>query len=82
MPNKKIKGSLSEIVDKMNKTYDGLLGDSFSLGVDRRVIPVMVNGTVTGWKMQRIENGVWVDLGEKPFESMEKLIAYYKRENK
>ena len=82
MPDKKIKGSLSGIVDKMNEAYDGLIGEGFSPGVGRRIMPVMVDGVVTGWKMQRVENDVWVDLDEKPFESMEELIAYYKGENK
>ena len=80
MPEKKIKGSLSGIVDKMNKTYDGLIGEGFNLGLDRRVVPVMVDGAVTGWKMQRLENDVWVDLDEKPFATMEELIVYYKGE--
>lgn len=82
MPNKQIKGSLSGIVDKMNKTYDGLIGEGFNLGIGRRVVPVIVDGTVTGWKMQRRENDIWVDLDETPFESMEKLIAFYKSNNK
>ena len=30
MPDKKIKGSLSGIVDKMNKAYDGLIGLRFA----------------------------------------------------
>lgn len=81
MPEKKIKGSLSGIVDKMNKTYDGLIGEGFNLGMDRRVVPVMAVGVVSGWKMQRLENDVWVDLDEAPFESMEDLIAFYKDNN-
>ena len=80
MPEKKIKGSLSGIVDKMNKTYDGLIGEGFNLGLDRRVMPVMADGAVTGWKMQRLENDVWVDLDEKPFATMKELIVYYKGE--
>lgn len=80
MPDKKIKGSLSGIVDKMNKTYDGLIGEGFNPGLDRRVVPVMVDGAVSGWKMQRLENDVWVDLDEKPFATMEELIVYYKGE--
>ena len=79
MSDKKIKGSLSGIVDKMNQTYDGLIGTGFNLGVDRRVVPVMVDGAVTGWKVQRLENDVWVDLEEGPFETMEELIAFYKK---
>ncbi len=82
MPDKKIKGSLSSIVDKMNAVYDGLIGEGFNLGMDRRVIPVMADGVVKGWKMQRLENDVWVDLDEKPFATMEELIAYYKGETK
>ena len=82
MPNKKIKGSLSEIVAKMNKTYDGLIGNGFSPGVGRRIIPVMVDREVKGWKMQCLENDVWVDLDETPFENIEELIAHYKGENK
>ena len=78
MPDKKIKGSLSGIVDKMNQTYDGLIGEGFTPGVGRRVVPVMTDGEVRGWKMQRLESDVWVDLDEKPFESMEELIAHYK----
>ena len=78
MPNAKIKGSLSGIVDKMNKTYDGLIGEGFSPGTDRRIIPVMVDGVVSGWKMQRCEEDVWVDMEDGPFETMEALIAFYK----
>lgn len=81
MPDNRIKGSLSGIVDKMNKTYDGLIGEGFNLGVDKRIVPMMVDGSVTGWKMQRLENDVWVDLDEAPFESMEDLIAFYKDNN-
>jgi len=81
MKDKKIKGSLCEIVDKMNKAYDGLIKDGFNLGVDRRVVPVMVDGKVSGWKMQRNENDVWVDLDETPFATMEELIAHYKNED-
>ena len=80
MSNKKTIGSLSGIVDKMNEKYDGLIGEGFNLGLDRRIIPVMVDGTVTGWKMQRCENDEWVDMDETPFESMEALIKHYKSE--
>ena len=79
MDNKDIKGSLSGIVDKMNKTYDGLIGEGFNLGLDRRIVPVMVEGAVTGWKMQRCEEDVWVDMEGGPFETMEALIAFYKK---
>lgn len=79
MPNKKIKGSLTGIVDKMNEAYDGLIGDGFTPGAGRRVVPVMADGEVKGWKMQRFEDDVWVDLDEKPFVTMEELIAHYKR---
>ena len=80
MSNKKTKGSLSGIVDKMNEKYDGLIGEGFNLGLDRRISPVMVDGAVTGWKMQRCENGEWMDVDETPFESMEALIKHYKSE--
>lgn len=82
MPKKKIEGSLSGIVDKMNAVYDGLIGEGFNLGLDRRVVPVMVDGVVTGWMMQRFENDVWIDLDEKPFATMAELIAFYKGEKK
>ena len=78
MKDKKIKGSLSGIVDRMNEVYDGLIGEGFNLGMDRRVVPVMIDGVVSGWKMQRFENNFWVDLDEGPFETMGELIAYYK----
>ena len=79
MPNnKKIKGSLSSLVDKMNQTYDGLIGEGFSPGVNRRIMPVMVDGALAGWKMQRLEDDVWVDLDDKVFETMGELIAFYK----
>ena len=78
MPNKKIEGSLSGIVDKMNQAYNGLIGEGFNLGVDRRVIPVINDGAVSGWKMQRLEYDAWVDLDETPFPTMEELIAHYK----
>ena len=75
MPEKKIEGSLSGIVDKMNAVYDGLIGEGFNLGLDRRVVPVMDDGAVTGWRMQRFDEGVWVDLDEEPFATMEEFIA-------
>lgn len=81
MPNKKIQGSLSGIVDKMNKAYDGLIGAGFSPGIGKRIVPVMAEEEVTGWKMQRLKDGVWVDMDEKPFDTMEELIACYKGEN-
>jgi len=73
--------SLSEIVDKMNKAYDGLIGQGFSPGVGRRVVPVMAENEVLGWKMQRYENEEWVDLDETPFTTIEELIAHYKYES-
>lgn len=73
--------SLSEIVDKMNKAYDGLIGQGFSPGVGRRVVPVMAENEVLGWKMQRYENEEWVDLDETPFTTIEELIAHYKNES-
>ena len=78
MQNKKIKGSLSGIVDKMNQAYDGLIGEGFSPGVGKRIVPVLVDGEVTGWKIQCLENDTWSDLDEKTFRTMEELIAYYK----
>ena len=78
MPEKKIKGSLSSIVAKMNETYDGLIGEGFNLGMNRRVVPVMVDGIVAGWKMQRCENDEWLDLDDGPFETMDALIEHYK----
>ena len=80
MPNKIIKGSLSEIVEKMNQKYDGLIGEGFNLGLDRRIVPVMIDGSVSGWKMQRCENNEWVDIDKTPFESMQALIEHYKVE--
>jgi hypothetical protein len=80
MQSKKMK-SLSEIVDKMNKAYDGLIGQGFSPGVGRRVVPVMAENEVLGWKMQRYENEEWVDLDETPFTTIEELIAHYKNES-
>ena len=79
MPNKIIKGSLSEIVEKMNQKYDGLIGEGFNLGLDRRIVPVMIDGSVSGWKMQRCENDEWVDMDEMPFESIQALIEHYKK---
>jgi hypothetical protein len=78
MKDKNIKGSLSGIVDKMNQAYDGLIGEGFNLGIDKRVVPVMIDGEVSGWKMQRYENDAWVDLDETPFKTIGELIAYYK----
>ena len=80
MPDKKIKGSLSGIVDKMNAVYDGLIGEGFNLGLDRRVVPVMADGEVKGWKMQRLENDAWVEMEGGPFGTMDELIAFYKGE--
>lgn len=80
MQSKKMK-SLSEIVDKMNKAYDGLIGQGFSPGVGRRVVPVMAENEVLGWKMQHFENDEWVDLDETPFTTIEELIAHYKSES-
>ena len=78
MQSKKIKGSLSGIVDKMNLAYNGLIGEGFNLGIDKRVVPVMIDGIVMGWKMQCLKNDAWVDLDEIPFETMGELIEYYK----
>ena len=51
MPNKKIQGSLSGIVEKMNEAYHGLIGEGFSPGVGRRVVPVMIDDVMSGWKI-------------------------------
>ena len=82
MPNKNSIRSLSAIVDKMNKKYDGLIGYGFSPGIGRRIVPVMHDGEAVGWKMQREEEGQWVDLDELPFATMKELIEHYKNENK
>ena len=82
MPSKTIKGSLSGIVERMNEAYHGLIGEGFSPGVGRRVVPVMIDDVVSGWKMQRCENDVWVDLDETIFDTIEELVAYYKNESK
>ena len=79
MSDKKTQGSLSGIVQKMNQTYDGFIG-GFSLGVNCRVVPVMVDSVVAGWKMQRCDGDIWEDLPDGPFETMEALIAFYKEE--
>lgn len=81
MPSKSIKGTLSGIVEKMNETYHGLIGEGFSPGVGKRVVPVVIDGVVSGWKMQRYENDKWVDLDETPFKTMEELVEHYKNEN-
>ena len=78
MQNKKIKGSLSGIVDKMNQAYDGLIGEGFSPGVGKRIVPIMVDGEVTGWRMQHFENDTWSNLDGKTFATMTELIAFYK----
>ena len=70
--------SLASIVDKMNEAYDGVIGDGFNLGVDRRVVPVMVDNEVTGWKIQKNTGEVWVDLCDEVFNSMKELIARYR----
>ena len=80
MPSKRIKGSLSGIVDKINETYGEFIS-GFSPGVGRRIVPVMIDGEVLGWKMQCYENDAWVDMDETPFETMKELIAYYKSED-
>ncbi len=71
-------GSLASIVDKMNEAYDGVIGDGFNLGVDRRVVPVMVDNEVTGWRIQRVVGDVWVDLCDETFNSMRELIERYR----
>ena len=71
-------GSLTSIVDKMNEAYDGVIGDGFNLGVDRRVVPVMVDNELTGWRIQRVVGDVWVDLCDETFNSMKELIERYR----
>ena len=80
MPNKQIKGSLCGIVDKMNESSNGLIGEGFSPGINRRVVPEIIDGEVAGWKMQCRENDTWTDLDETPFDTIEELIAFYKNE--
>ena len=64
----------------MNETYNGLIGEGFSPGINRRVVPEMFDGEVAGWKMQCYENDTWTDLDETPFDTIEELIAFYKNE--
>lgn len=77
--NKNHVPSLSGIVDKMNNMYEGVIGDGFNLGVDRRVIPVMVKNEVAGWRIQKqIGENTWVDLCDETFNSMKELIERYR----
>lgn len=76
--NKNCALSLSGIVDKMNGMYEGVIGDGFNLGVDKRVIPVMVDEKVVGWRIQRQVGDVWVDLCDETFNSMKELIERYR----
>lgn len=80
MAKKKIEDSVSlvNIVDKMNEVYDGVIGDGFNLGVDKRVVPVMVDDEVVGWRIQKIVGDVWVDLCDEAFNTMKELIARYR----
>ena len=64
----------------MNETYNGLIGEGFSPGINRRVVPEMIDGEVAGWKMQCRENDTWTDLDETPFDTIEELIAFYNNE--
>ncbi len=75
---KKCEASLSNIVDKMNEAYEGVIGDGFNLGVDKRIIPVMVGEKVVGWRIQRQVGDVWVDLCDETFNSMKELIERYR----
>jgi hypothetical protein len=71
--------SLSGIVDKMNDMYEGVIGDGFNLGVDKRIIPVMVNDKVVGWRIQKqITENSWVDLCDETFNTMKELIDRYR----
>ncbi len=77
--NKRCGVSLSNIVDKMNEAYEGVIGDGFNLGVDRRIVPVMVNDEVVGWRIQRqISENTWVDLCDETFNTMKELIERYR----
>ena len=77
--NKNCALSLSGIVDKMNDMYEGVIGDGFNLGVDRRIIPVMVNDELVGWRIQKqISESIWVDLCDETFNSMNELIDRYR----
>ena len=71
--------SLSGIVDKMNDMYEGVIGDGFNLGVDKRIIPVMANDEVVGWRIQKqIGENTWADLCDETFNSMNELIDRYR----
>ena len=71
--------SLSGIVDKMNDMYEGVIGDGFNLGVDKRIIPIMMNDEVVGWRIQKqIGENTWVDLCDETFNSMNELIDRYR----
>jgi len=71
--------SLSGIVDTMNDMYEGVIGDGFNLGVDKRIIPVMANDEVVGWRIQKqITENTWVDLCDETFNSMNELIDRYR----
>ena len=71
--------SLSGVVDKMNDMYEGVIGDGFNLGVDKRIIPVIANDEVAGWRIQKqISENSWVDLCDETFNSMKELIDRYR----
>ena len=78
--NKKDSLSLSGIVDKMNEKYDGLVWDGFNLGVDKRIIPIMVDDKLMGWRIQKQTGDIWVDICDKTFNTMEELINNLKEE--
>lgn len=80
MPKKKNCAlSLSGIVDTMNDMYEGVIGDGFNLGIDKRIIPVMSNDEVVGWRIQQqIGENTWVDLCDETFNSMKELIDRYR----
>lgn len=74
--------TLSSIVEKMNETYDGVIGDTFNMGVDRRVVPVITDSKISGWKIQqKINEDTWVDICEKVFNTMRELIDNLKNES-
>ncbi|MBP5723269.1 MAG: hypothetical protein J6X18_06825 [Bacteroidales bacterium] len=74
------KNSLVSIVEKMNEAYDGKVGDSFNLGVDRRVVPLFDSNGVCAWKVQKMIGDVWVDECHEVFNTMEELISRLKTE--
>ena len=73
--------SLKKIVELMNEKYEGKVGDSFNLGVDRRVVPIFDENGVCAWKVQQLMGDIWVDQCHEVFNSMEELISRIKIES-